>query len=87
MSGHVIRERWEGNDFGLGIVQHLRQNVLVPAAFLESLRVDSFEIRARPDHGCWILTVDDVLAPSKQEWDYYQSIASHLLGTPMPSNT
>ena len=74
-------------DLGLGIVQHLSQHVLVPRAFLESLRVGSFEILASPDRSCWILTGEDVLALSKQEWDYYQSIASHVLGTPLPPNT
>ena len=81
--GPVIGVRWEGKDFGLGIAEHLSQNVLVPTAFSEG----SFEIRAYPDRGCWTLTVNEVLAPSKQEWDCYQSIASHLLGTTLPANT
>ena len=55
--------RWEGEDFGLGIAEHLNQNVLVPAAFRED---DSFEIQAYPDRGCWILTVEEVLAPKKK---------------------
>ena len=85
--GRVIGVRWDGEDFGLGIVEHLNQNVIVPTAFLESLRVDSFEIWPYPDLGCWILTVEDVLRPSKQEWECYQSIASHLLETPLPPKT
>ena len=61
LSRRVTGVRWEGNDFGLGIVQHVWPNVLIPRAFLESLGVDSFEIRADPDRGCWILTVQDVV--------------------------
>ena len=76
--GPVIGVRWEGQDFDLGIGEHLSQIGLVPAVS---------EIRAYPDRGCWILTVWEVLAPSKQEWGCYQSIASHLLGTPLPPNT
>ena len=84
----VIGVRWKGEDFDLGVVQHLSQNVLVTRAFLEYLSKGfSLEIRAYPGWRCWTLTVEDVLSPSKQEWDSYQSIASHLLGTPMPSNT
>jgi len=84
--------RWEGEDFGLGIAKHLSQNVLVTRAFLESLGYSwpansDFEIQAYPDRCCWIMTVEYALTPSRQEWDCYQSIASHLLGTPMPPNT
>ena len=85
--GPVIRVGWGGYDFGLGIVRHLNQNVLVPRPPLESPYGVSFEIGAYPDRRCWILTVNWVLAPSKQEWDHYQSIARHLLGTLLPLNT
>ena len=89
LSGRVIRVRWEGEDFGLGIVEHLSQNIQLPTASLESIGEVGydFEIRARPDHGCWILTVEGVLAPSKQEWDCYQSIASALLAMPLQPTT
>ncbi len=76
--GPVIGVRWEGNDLGLGIVQHLNQNAAADRALQE--------IWAWRDLSCWILTVAEVLAPSKQEWDCYQSIASHLLWTPLPPN-
>ena len=90
--GRVIGVRWEGEDFGLGIVKHLSENVLVTKAVLESHSdytspYQTFEIHAYPDRGCWILTVGYVLAPSRQEWECYQSIASHLLAMPLPPNT
>ena len=89
ITGRATWRGWEGEDFGLGIVQYLSQNVLVARALTASSGYgrESFEIRARPDRGCWILTVEGVRAPSKQEWDCYQAIASHLLGTPLPPNT
>ena len=93
----VIGVRWEGEDFGLGIVQHLSQDVSIASAITDGQsfglisdvnpRDGPVEIRAYPDHSCWILTVKDALTPSRQEWDCYQSIANFLLGTLMPSNT
>ena len=79
--GRFIGVRWKGEDFGLGIVEHISQNI-VAREFFESTREGSFEIRACPDWRCWILKVEVVLDLSKQEWDSYQSIARHLLGTP-----
>ena len=91
----VIGVRWEGDDSGLGIVQHLTQDVSVGSAIADgnswglisgvNPRDGVVEIRAYPDG--WILTTKDALQPTRQEWDSYQSIASHLLGTPILPNT
>lgn len=85
--------RWEGEDYGLGIVQHLNRDLTVAKAIKDGQswelvsevnpRDGPLEIRAYRD-SCWILTVKDALTPSKQEWDCYQSIASHLLAMPVP---
>ena len=95
--GQVIEVRWEGDDFGLGIVQHLTQEVSVRSAIADghswglvsqvNPRDGPVEIRAYPDRSCWILTTKDALEPTRQEWDCYQSIASHLLGMPLSINT
>ena len=85
--GKVVDLKWAGKDFGLGLIERLSHDVSLNKPILESLSEGLFEIGAYPDHGCWILTVQDELTPSRQEWDCYQSIASHLLGTPLPSGT
>ena len=85
--GKVKRVRWKGNDFGLGIKEHLSQNVMEPIGLLESLHIGSFEIRAHLDRGCWTLIARDVLTPSKGEWDFYLSVASYLVETSLPTNT
>ncbi len=105
--GKVIEWRWEGNDFGLGIVDRLSQDVSIASAITDGHRPwethgrlwwfltvqevnprdGPVEIRAYPDRSCWMLTVRDALTPSRREWDCYQSIASRLLGTPLPVNT
>ena len=37
-----------------------------------------------PQHSCWMLQTP-TLAPTMQEWDWYQAIAQHLLATPIPT--
>ena len=84
--GKVVDSKWAGEDFGLGLIGRLSHDVSQNKTIMDT---DGLEIGAYPGHSCWILTVssEDVLAPSKQEWDGYQSIASHLLGRPLPPNT
>jgi len=93
----VIGVRWEGEDFCLGIVQHLNKDLSVASAITSGQswerisevnpRDGPLEIRADRDRSCWIFIVKDALTPSKQEWDCYQSIANHLLGMSLPLNT
>lgn len=93
----AIGVRWEGEDFGLGIVQHLSQDVSLASAITdgqsfgliseENPRDGPVEILAYPDRSWWMLTTKEALTPSKQEWDCYQSIASYLLGTPLQPST
>ena len=101
--GPITGVRWEGEDFGLGIVDRLSQDVLVAsvtdAKFGKNVfpersstegiswwvrRVFRVEIRASPDHSCWMLQTP-TLAPTQQEWDWYQAIVRHLLATPIPT--
>ena len=86
--GQVIGVLWKGKDSGSGIRDRLRQDVSVTSAMVvrsSLLRLPAeLEIRAYPDHGCWILTVKDELIPLRQKWDGYKSIANHLLAMPIP---
>ena len=80
----VVDLKWEGKDFGLGLIERLSDDISLNK---KTMAAHHLEITAYPEHSCWILEVGDVPAPAKQEWDCYRSIASHLLGTPLPPNT
>ena len=82
--GKVVDLKWKGKDSGLGFIERLNQDVSLNKQIIYA---HDLEIDAYPEHSCWILTVEDMIAPTTQAWDCYQSIASHLLGTPLPTNT
>ncbi len=81
--GKVIDLKWKGKDFGLGLIEGLSHDVSLKEQIMVAHDLD---IDAYPEHSCWILTVEDVRAPTKLAWDCYRSIASHLLRTPLPSD-
>ena len=75
--------RWEGKDFGLGIIQSLNEAVAV--GFTRYVSCGNLMIRVYPKHGCWTLApatrafYPEELAPSKEMWAWYQVIAKQLL--------
>ena len=86
--GEVVRLRWKGKDFSLGIIDYLNRDVSLPWPSIGS----GLEIGAYPAHSCWILTSVSsqrrgTFIPSRQLWDCFQSIGRHLLATTLPPNT
>ena len=86
----IDKVRWEGKDFGLRLIDRLSDDVSLNKPII--VCKDELEIAADSEHNCWIVTVSTVYtrkqaSPSKDMWDCYQSIASHLMGTPLPPNT
>ena len=73
--GKVIGLRWEGRDFGLGILSRLTDDVSLAQPIIDS---PDLEIRAYPEHGCYLLTTR-WSRPSNRLWNCYQTIAGHLL--------
>ena len=83
--GKVVDLKWKGEDFGLGLIERLSHDVSLNKQII--MDAHDLGIVGYPEHSCWILAVEDVVAPLKRNWDCYQSIASHLLGTPLPPIT
>ena len=82
--GKIVDMRWEGNDFGLGVIESLNGEIPLKRPIMETHDV---EIRAYPEHGCWVLFTKPKKAPSRELWDCYQAIAQHLLATPSQSSS
>lgn len=74
----VVDLRWEGDDFGLGIVDRLNSDVSIMSLIMQMSDLD-VKIHAHHRHRCWIISTKTNDAPSKELWDCYQAIARHLL--------
>jgi hypothetical protein len=74
--GRVVDLRWEGEDFGLGIISRLNSDYELKHPIMNSRDVI---IRAHGDRNCWILSTKTRDAPSQEIWSCYQAIARHLL--------
>jgi hypothetical protein len=76
--GRVIDVCWEGQDCGLGIINHLSSDGSLKDPIVRSHDVD---ISANGEHTCWIIRTKPSarLGPSRELWDCYESIARHLL--------
>ena len=75
--------RWKGKDCGSGLKGRLEG-----ASSIRDLVTarDDHEIEAHPKHGCWTISVrtwNDWIPPSKPAWTHYQTLAGHLLDTPI----
>jgi hypothetical protein len=83
--GKVVDLRWRGNDFGLSVIRRLTGDDSLRQPIIDS---HDLTIEAYPKHGCWVLTTQQTVltAPSWMLWNCYQSIAGHLLATPIPPN-
>ena len=78
MSGKVIDLKWEGKDFGLGLIENLNHDVLLKKPLMDIK--EDLVIRYYHKHSCWILTTGRVDI-SADLWDCYQGIARRLLGS------
>jgi len=82
----------------LDVVARLSKDNSITAAVAKA----KSDITIEADHarGCWVFwkqmkaqyrpyaeEVLELLGPTRRQWDCYQAIASHLLGTPLPPNT
>lgn len=78
--GKVIDCRWEGEDFGLGIIDRFNSEVSIREGLTNAY---DLEIKANPAHSCWVLSPPDGREPSvdRELWNCYQVIAQHLLET------
>lgn len=82
--GEMIGLKWKGKDCSLGIIEGLCQNTSVTKAILGTWQQESYasiEIASEPAYGCWSLTTNTI--PTREEGGYIQSIANHLLVTPI----
>lgn len=96
--GPVVDVHWEGNDWGSGIIGRLnadsntrppllkRSGVLraVAMSLLEGYgpKQHEMEISACPETHCWILSTAALPPPSREVWNWVESIAKHLVVTP-----
>ncbi len=74
--GSVVNVRWVGDDLGRGIIQRLADDASLLEPIAQSGDVYIYGI---PEHGCWVFVTHGHHAPTKEMWDFYQSIARHLL--------
>jgi len=78
--GPVTGLRWEGDDFGLGIIDRLNNEISVHSPIKSN---HDLTIEADPAHGCWIMFEKVYWGQGhpmdKTLWDCYQSIAQQLL--------
>ena len=84
MTGKGVSAQWKGKDFGLGVLNRLNSDISLQNPIIGSYRV---AIRSYSGHSSWILFIhgaDSLPLPSLELWHSYQSIASHLLATPIP---
>lgn len=79
--GKVTGLRWDGKDFGKGIISRLAADDSLVQPIIDNHEV---EIQAYPDHSCYVLTVHSPSPPSKSLWKCYESIAQHLLNSSEP---
>jgi len=77
--GGAVDVEWRGKDFGLGIVGRLDGDSSLRNTITQ--RNNDVEIRAYPDHECWLITESFSFQspPTRELWDCYQTIARHLL--------
>ena len=74
--GSVVKVGWVGDDLGRGIIQRLDDDDSLLKSIDQSGDVYIYGI---PEHGCWVFMTRGNHAPTKAMWDFYQSIARHLL--------
>ena len=74
--GPAYDVRWEGKDYGGGIISRLNSDEQLKEPIKNSRDV---KIESMGDYGCWIMVTKTRDVPSLQLWDCYQKIAEHLL--------
>jgi len=65
---------WRGEDYGLGVISRLNSD--------HQLKSRNVTIDAIGNYGCWIISTfskNACVVPLRQEWNYYEIIASHLM--------
>ena len=82
--GKVIDLRWEGEDFGLGIIDHLNSDISIRGSLMNSY---DLKVMVDPVHSCWALSDSPPngreLSVDIELWTCYKVIAQHLLETPI----
>lgn len=85
--GRPIGVRWKGRDYGLRVVDYLRQDGSLTNVVMDGVEL---EIRSVPARGWWTLEAgvcDKPPYPSCREWACYQAIAQHLRAIPISGPT
>jgi len=83
--GNVVDLHWKGNDFGLGIISRLNNDVSLKHPIMEShdVTISTYVrhgiFREYPEASTWIITTELSEIPSEELWNCYQTIAKHLL--------
>lgn len=81
----VIDLRWEGKDFGLGIIDRLNGDISIRKPLMNSY--PDLDVRVDPVHSCWVLSSSPTkrreFSVDMKRWPCYQVIAQHLLDTPI----
>lgn len=77
--GEIVDARWQGDDSGLGIISGMND-----VASIKRMAHSDLEIRAYPEHQCWILSTKTKNVPSRHSWSCYQAIAEVLVAVPIP---
>jgi len=78
--GKVIDLRWEGGDYGTGVIDRLNSDHQLKEPIMKSHGVT---ITAISDYSCWIISTETETetgdTPSRELWNCYEAIAQHLL--------
>ena len=74
--GEIIDLYWRGKDFGLGIIDRLNSDT----STRRPMNIDhDVHVRTYGKHGLWIISFEEREPPSKDMWNWFQTIANHLL--------
>jgi hypothetical protein len=84
--GDYVDVSWKGNDRRLGIVGRLQSDASLKKQLIDG-RVDDLIIQADPKRRAWMLRRTGWQSPSRELWSCYQTIARHLLETPVGNRT
>lgn len=85
LGGRVVGLRWQGVDSDLDIIRRLSDDVSMQEPLMCS---GDLEIVAYSEHRCWVLGNEPHdkkrVVPSSALWHSFETIAGHLLATPVP---
>ncbi|MFC1994362.1 hypothetical protein ACFLVI_03765 [Chloroflexota bacterium] len=78
--GKVVDVHWEGEDYGLGLINVLSDDISVKNT---AVGLGNLEVRSHTDKfRGWTLKVDRRIKPTNLHWEAFQKIAEYMLSSP-----